>query len=81
MPFWGPHFTLHGQLMSITRESDSRMLTMIGDVNTERPGMFDLKGKAQWDAWNANKGKSQEDAEKEYIALVRYDSCALLTPV
>jgi len=22
----------------------------------ERPGMFDLKGKAKWDAWNKNKG-------------------------
>ena len=28
----------------------------IGDVNTDRPGMFDLKGKAKWDAWNAQKG-------------------------
>lgn len=35
-----------------------------------RPGAFDLKGKYKWDAWDALKGKSQEDAEKEYIALV-----------
>ena len=30
---------------------------MVGDVNIDRPGMFDLKGKAKWDAWNLNKGK------------------------
>jgi diazepam-binding inhibitor (GABA receptor modulating acyl-CoA-binding protein) len=30
----------------------------IGDVNTQRPGMFDLKGKAKWDAWNDRKGTS-----------------------
>uniref|UniRef100_A0A060T7D1 ARAD1C27390p n=1 Tax=Blastobotrys adeninivorans TaxID=409370 RepID=A0A060T7D1_BLAAD len=42
----------------------------VGDVNTERPGLMDFKGKYKWDAWKALEGKSQEDAEKEYIALV-----------
>jgi len=42
----------------------------VGDCNTERPGMFDLKGKAKWDAWNALKGKGKEEAMTEYIALV-----------
>ncbi|KAF3921331.1 Triakontatetraneuropeptide [Orbilia brochopaga] len=42
----------------------------VGDVNTTRPGMFDLKGKYKWDAWESEKGKSQEDAEVEYIAFV-----------
>lgn len=32
--------------------------------------MFDMKGKAKWDAYNAKKGTSQEDAEKAYIAKV-----------
>jgi len=41
-----------------------------GDCNTSRPGMLDLKGKAKWDAWNALKGKSQDDAKNEYVALV-----------
>lgn len=31
---------------------------------------FDIKGRAKWDAWTANKGLSQEEAEKQYIALV-----------
>ncbi|XP_043465354.1 acyl-CoA-binding protein [Leptopilina heterotoma] len=39
----------------------------VGDCNTERPGMFDFKGKAKWDAWNGKKGLSQEDAKKQYI--------------
>ncbi|CAO3662377.1 unnamed protein product [Umbelopsis ramanniana] len=42
----------------------------VGDCTTSRPGAFDLKGKYKWDAWDALKGKSQEDAEKEYIAFV-----------
>ena len=42
----------------------------IGDVNTDRPGMLDFKGKAKWDAWNAKKGVSQEEAQQQYIELV-----------
>ncbi|KAL8183212.1 UNVERIFIED_CONTAM: hypothetical protein K2H54_023281 [Gekko kuhli] len=42
----------------------------VGDVNTDRPGLLDLKGKAKWDAWNDLKGMSQEDARKAYIAKV-----------
>jgi len=42
----------------------------VGDVNTARPGMLDFTGKAKWDAWEKQKGKSQEDAMIEYIALV-----------
>jgi diazepam-binding inhibitor (GABA receptor modulator, acyl-CoA-binding protein) len=41
-----------------------------GDVSTARPGLFDLKGKAKWDAYNAQKGKSTEEAMQEYIMLV-----------
>ena len=44
----------------------------IGDVNTERPGMFsvDFKAKAKWDAWNSKKGMSQDDAKQAYIDLL-----------
>ena len=42
----------------------------VGDCNTSRPGMMDFSGKAKWDAWNAIKGKSNADAEKEYIDTV-----------
>ncbi|CAB1327949.1 unnamed protein product, partial [Coregonus sp. 'balchen'] len=42
----------------------------IGNVNTERPGIFDFQGKSKWDGWKAQEGKSKEDAIKEYIAFV-----------
>ncbi|XP_066145953.1 putative acyl-CoA-binding protein [Euwallacea fornicatus] len=42
----------------------------VGDVNTARPGMLDLKGKAKWDAWNERKGLSQSDAKEKYIEKV-----------
>ena len=41
-----------------------------GDNTTTRPGMLDFKGKAKWDAWEAKKGLSQEEAQREYIELV-----------
>ncbi|KAF8632222.1 hypothetical protein AX15_001980 [Amanita polypyramis BW_CC] len=39
----------------------------IGDINTERPGIFDFRGRAMWDAWNSVKGKSKEECYKEYV--------------
>ncbi|CCE65254.1 hypothetical protein TPHA_0K01200 [Tetrapisispora phaffii CBS 4417] len=43
----------------------------VGDnTNASRPSMFNMKDRYKWDAWEALKGKSQEDAESEYIALV-----------
>eukprot|EP01010_Urceolus_cornutus_P002429 NODE_3115_length_408_cov_174.013928_g2492_i0.p1 GENE.NODE_3115_length_408_cov_174.013928_g2492_i0~~NODE_3115_length_408_cov_174.013928_g2492_i0.p1 ORF type:complete len:122 (-),score=45.86 NODE_3115_length_408_cov_174.013928_g2492_i0:42-353(-) len=39
----------------------------IGDVNTSRPGMLDFTGKAKWDAWEKQKGKSKEEAMKAYV--------------
>jgi len=41
-----------------------------GDVTGDRPGGFDFKAIAKFDAWAEIKGKSQEDAMKEYIALM-----------
>jgi diazepam-binding inhibitor (GABA receptor modulating acyl-CoA-binding protein) len=42
----------------------------IGNVNTDRPGMLDFKGKAKWDAWNARKNQSKEQCQQEYVAFV-----------
>ncbi|RPA80654.1 putative acyl-coA-binding protein [Ascobolus immersus RN42] len=61
-----------------SKPSDTELLKLyglfkqanVGDNDTPKPGAFDFKGKAKWQAWLDNKGKSQEDAEKEYIALV-----------
>ena len=41
-----------------------------GDVSGERPGGFDFKAIAKFDAWEELKGKSTEQAEQEYILLV-----------
>ncbi|CAG9095805.1 unnamed protein product [Plutella xylostella] len=43
----------------------------VGDADpANKPGMFDLKGKAKWEAWNKKAGTSKEDAQKAYIAKV-----------
>jgi len=62
-----------------TRPNDEQMLEIyslykqgtVGDVNTDRPGMLDFKGKAKWDAWEKRKGMDQSKAKEEYIALVK----------
>lgn len=41
-----------------------------GDVSGERPGGFDFKAIAKFDAWEDLKGKSKEQAMQEYIILV-----------
>ncbi|CAA0838831.1 Acyl-CoA-binding domain-containing protein 6 [Striga hermonthica] len=43
----------------------------VGNVNTSRPGMFNMKEKAKWDAWKAVEGKSQEEAMNDYITKVK----------
>uniref|UniRef100_A0A665U3X6 Acyl-CoA-binding protein n=2 Tax=Echeneis naucrates TaxID=173247 RepID=A0A665U3X6_ECHNA len=42
----------------------------VGDVNIERPGMFDFTGKTKWDAWDAKKGLSKDEAMAAYVELV-----------
>jgi acyl-CoA-binding protein len=41
-----------------------------GDVSGDRPGGFDFKGAAKYDAWNNEQGKTTDTAMQEYIALV-----------
>jgi diazepam-binding inhibitor (GABA receptor modulating acyl-CoA-binding protein) len=41
-----------------------------GDVVGDRPGGFDFKAIAKYDAWHELKGKNQEAAASEYVALV-----------
>jgi diazepam-binding inhibitor (GABA receptor modulating acyl-CoA-binding protein) len=40
----------------------------VGDVNTARPGFFDLTGKAKWDAWEKKKGITKEQAQVAYTS-------------
>lgn len=41
-----------------------------GDNNTERPGGFDFKTAAKYNAWDKLKGMSKEDAMNQYIDLI-----------
>jgi acyl-CoA-binding protein len=41
-----------------------------GDVDGKRPGFTDMVGRAKWDAWNALKGKSANEAMQEYVDLI-----------
>ncbi|HEY4655640.1 MAG TPA: acyl-CoA-binding protein [Cyclobacteriaceae bacterium] len=41
-----------------------------GDVTEERPGGFDFKAIAKYDAWAEKKSLTKELAMREYIALV-----------
>lgn len=42
-----------------------------GDVSGGRPGVFDLVGRAKYDAWKSLAGTTEQDAQQEYVALVR----------
>jgi acyl-CoA-binding protein len=41
-----------------------------GDNIEERPGGFDFVAAAKYNSWLSFKGKSKEDATKEYVDLV-----------
>ncbi|PIA58550.1 hypothetical protein AQUCO_00500458v1 [Aquilegia coerulea] len=43
----------------------------VGPVNTGRPGIFNMRDRAKWDAWKAVEGKSKEEAMNEYITKVK----------
>jgi diazepam-binding inhibitor (GABA receptor modulator, acyl-CoA-binding protein) len=42
-----------------------------GDNTDKKPGFGDMVGRAKWDAWNAAKGKSADEAMQEYIDYVK----------
>jgi len=42
----------------------------VGDVQGDRPGMLDLRGRAKYDAWARRKGLGKDAAMEQYIALV-----------
>lgn len=41
-----------------------------GDVSGNRPGMFDMVGRAKYDAWAGLKGMAPETAMQAYVDLV-----------
>uniref|UniRef100_A0A3B3R2F4 Acyl-CoA binding domain containing 7 n=1 Tax=Paramormyrops kingsleyae TaxID=1676925 RepID=A0A3B3R2F4_9TELE len=62
-----------------TRPEDQELLDMyglykqatVGDINTEKPGLLDFKGKAKWEAWSSRTGMSKDDAMTAYIAIAK----------
>ena len=42
-----------------------------GDVSGAKPGFFDFKGVAKYEAWEKLKGTSGEKAMEDYIKLVK----------
>ncbi len=42
-----------------------------GDVQGARPGFSDFVNRAKWDAWSELKGRSNEQAMNDYIALIQ----------
>jgi diazepam-binding inhibitor (GABA receptor modulating acyl-CoA-binding protein) len=41
-----------------------------GDVEGKRPGFTDMVGRAKYDAWAAAKGKTANEAMREYVELI-----------
>jgi acyl-CoA-binding protein len=41
-----------------------------GDATGERPGFTDMVGRAKFDAWEALKGTSKDDAMQQYVDLI-----------
>ncbi|XP_056262005.1 acyl-CoA-binding domain-containing protein 7 isoform X2 [Pseudoliparis swirei] len=62
-----------------TRPADQELLdlyglykqAMVGEIDIEKPGMTNLKGKAKWDAWNSRNGMSKDDAMTAYVTLAK----------
>jgi len=60
------------------RPSEQQMLEIyglykqaaLGDVTGNRPGGFDFKGRAKWEAWKQRRGLSREEAMKGYVEVV-----------
>ena len=42
----------------------------VGDVEGDRPGGFDFRGAAKYDAWEKRRGMSSDEAMQAYIDLV-----------
>lgn len=43
-----------------------------GDVKGEKPGAFDFKARAKYDAWEARKGMKRDVAMRAYVRLVEH---------
>lgn len=61
-----------------TRPNDDELLSLyglykqatVGNVNTNRPGLLNIKGRSKWDAWNSRSGMTTNQAETQYVMTV-----------
>lgn len=53
-----------GQLYGLYKQAT------LGDNNTDKPSIFDIKGNKKWSSWLGCKGLSVYNAEVNYIMLV-----------
>jgi len=67
------------RVMELTaKPSNDKMLELyalnkqatIGDINAEKPAMFDFVAAAKFNAWTTKKSMSKEDAQQKYIDFV-----------
>ncbi|XP_066571521.1 acyl-CoA-binding domain-containing protein 7 [Amia ocellicauda] len=62
-----------------SRPTDEELLDMyglykqatVGDIDIEKPGILNMKGKAKWEAWDSRKGMSKDAAMNAYIAIAK----------
>lgn len=63
----------------ITKRPDNETLLQLyslykqateGDINSEKPAMFDFVAQAKYNAWDNLKGTSADEAMQQYITLV-----------
>ncbi|MFT3813372.1 MAG: acyl-CoA-binding protein [Acidovorax sp.] len=41
-----------------------------GDNAAKKPSFTDMVGRAKWDAWEKLKGTAQDEAKRQYVALI-----------
>ncbi|KAJ3037318.1 Enoyl-CoA delta isomerase 2, mitochondrial [Rhizophlyctis rosea] len=46
-------------------------LATVGPCNTPKPGLFELTGRAKWDAWNSLGNVPKDEAMDRYVAIVK----------
>ena len=51
---------------------------MAAFTSTDRPGIFNIAGRAKWDAWNVQKGKSLQYLKSNAANFPHCSVCAVI---
>ncbi len=66
--------------MALTTRPDNNTLLKLyalykqgteGDVRGAKPSLFDIKGRKKFEAWETIRGKAKDEAQNEYVSLVK----------